>query len=300
LILTAAFLVLRQVLVREQQFSGVSHAVVFQSGSRGLTQLGLGGASIGWLGLLAGDLVGRLSAVLRAVFSLRSLRTGIDSFDWHFVGTTFRKYREYATISFPSALLDTAGTSLPLPLIIHYFGAAAGGQFALVQLVFALPLTLLGSGIGDVFYSRVAIRARSDKPGVRSFFLQTTGILFLLGIIPFSLIALLGPTLLSWVFGKQWHTAGVLAAVMTPWALSQLVVSPVSRIVFVVRGQRLKLYYDAASLVLVVVTLSITNAFGLPLASSVAWLSAAQFLSYLLYYLLILKAIQVFALTDGA
>lgn len=295
LILTAAFLVVRQLLVREQRFKLVSHGIVWQSATRGLAQLALGPSHLGWFGLLAGDLVGRASALARLVAGAWTRREQPNPFDWHFLRRTFRTYREYATISFPSALLDTIGTNLPLPLIIHYFGAAAGGQFALVQLVFALPLTLLGSGIGDVFYSRVAIYARSDKDGVRKFFLRTTGVLFLLGAIPFALIAFLGPTLLLWLFGKQWHTAGVLAAVMTPWALGQLVVSPVSRIVFVVRGQRLKLYYDAASLILAASTLWLTASLGLPLVASVAWLSAAQLASYALYYVLILQAIDVFA-----
>jgi lipopolysaccharide exporter len=85
--------------------------------------------------------------------------------------------------------------------------------------------------------------------------------------------------------------------VMTPWVLSQLAVSSVSRVVFVVKGQRIKLYYDVASLILIGTSLWIAARLGWPLIWSVALLSSVQTIAYAFYYVLMLHAIRVFART---
>jgi len=154
--------------------------------------------------------------------------------------------------------------------------------------------------MGDVFYSRISTYARGDKALIKDFFLRTTRILLLSGAIPFILLAAFAPTLLPWVFGKRWQSAGVMAALMAPWGLSQVVVSPVSRIVFAVQGQKLKLFYDVASVIVVVLSVGVAGRAGLSLAQTIACLSAGQVATYILYYFLILRAIDHYARSSNS
>lgn len=300
LFLAAAFVVLRHCFIRGGKYPVVASSTIWQNGTRAASQLLLGGVNAGGASLIAGDLIGRLMAVVQMGRHSQGLIGGRQTLSWPSIRHTLAVYSEFPRISFPSALLNTAALNLPLPLIVHFFGAAAGGQFALVQLFFALPLSLIGGGIGDVFYSRVAAYARNNPAIIEQFFWRTTRALVLLGLPPLVLIGILAPSLSGLVFGDQWRTAGILAAYMIPWVLSQLAVSPVSRIVFVVRGQRLKLYYDATSLTLIALSLWLGSQLGWSLIGSVALLSCVQAVAYALYYLLMLYAIRRFVAADSS
>ncbi|MCY3022077.1 MAG: hypothetical protein NTW87_23945, partial [Planctomycetota bacterium] len=76
------------------------------------------------------------------------------------------------------------------------------------------------------------------------------------------------------------------------WAWAQMVVSPLSRIVFVMAGQELKLIYDLTALSATLGALYGGHALGYSLMESVALLSALQVVAYGVYFLLLLQLAQ--------
>ncbi|MEO7082853.1 MAG: oligosaccharide flippase family protein [Gemmatimonadaceae bacterium] len=301
LFVASSFLTFRFWLLRDGKFASVSRIFVGQNITRAGVQLGSGVGHVGWTGLFLGDLSGRTLAVAvmakRGWADLVACARRINRTEFKRV---FALHREFPTVSLPSTLLDMVALNLPLPLVARYFGVDAGGQFALVQMVFALPASLIGGSIGDAFHSKAAELARTDRDQVRPFFLRTTRLLFLLGVGPFLFLALVGPTLVRLVFGARWETAGILAAVMTPWALGQLVVSPVSRIVFIVQGQRVKLLNDAFNLSIVAASFFVASHLHLSLIRTLGVLTAAQCVMYIVYFLLLLRTISKFTARAAA
>jgi O-antigen/teichoic acid export membrane protein len=136
------------------------------------------------------------------------------------------------------------GTSLPLPLLITLYGADAGGYYSLVWRVLAVPVVLIGSSMADAFHSRAALFAREDPKRLLWFFHSTTLGLLAMGIVPALAVFLYGEPIFLFVFGVKWRLSGIIAAIVAPWFLTSFVVSPLSRLVFVLHGQRLKLIYD--------------------------------------------------------
>jgi len=59
---------------------------------------------------------------------------------------------------------------------------------------------------------------------------------------------LLAPRIVPWIFGAEWDIAGQMMAIMSPWMVAQLTVSPVSRIVFLSQWQWVKFLYDGLAL----------------------------------------------------
>ena len=93
-----------------------------------------------------------------------------------------------------------------------------------------------------------------------------------------------GEPLFSFVFGKEWSQAGMVAAVLAPRFLAAFVVSPVSRIVLVLGGQRVKLLYDLIALAGVVAGLTSADAVGLDLVGAAVVLSIVGVFAYAVYY----------------
>jgi O-antigen/teichoic acid export membrane protein len=70
--------------------------------------------------------------------------------------------------------------------------------------------------------------------------------------LPFGLaLGIAAPFLATWVFGEPWALTGEMMSIMAPWMVAQLVVSPVSRVVFLSRFPWAKLVYDALSVLAV-------------------------------------------------
>ncbi|MDB4949660.1 MAG: hypothetical protein JWM27_2309 [Gemmatimonadetes bacterium] len=290
LLLLSLFTVLRYWFIRRGRFDLISRVMVVQSGARVGGQLGLGLLHLGWTGLLVAEVLGRAAGLLRmARQAAPDLLPRRASPRTRRVRATLYRHRNFPLYALPSSALDMAAMMLPLPVIAQLYGPAEAGYFALVQRVVAVPLSLVGASVADAFHNRAAELVRDDPDRLRRFFLRTVGALTALALPGTLLVMLLGPWLFALVFGAQWRTAGELAVLMAPWALAQLVVSPVSRVVYVTGGQRMKLVYDVAALAAVPATVFAARHWHLPLAWSVGVVSGLNVLAYLLYFVVLLR-----------
>lgn len=195
---------------------------------------------------------------------------------------------KFPLYSLPSSLIDNLAAAIPIPLIVHFYGTESAGLFALVQRMLSAPLVLVCGSVAEAFHGRMAAHLRESPGRMRGFFLKTTGTLFLAGIVPALALSLAGERLFGLVFGAKWAAAGALLPAVAPWAVAQLAVNPVSRIIFVLDGQQLKLLYDFLSLGGVLLAVSMGATRGLSFTGTVWLLSASQVVAYGVYFLVLL------------
>jgi len=298
LVLTALFTVLRYWFLREQMFGVVTKVFVIQSVVRTIVQVALGLLSFGWAGLFLGDLAGRGSGngrLLRLAWA--DLSTRYRQFKLDAMFKVLKAQYKYPVYNLPSTIINTLVISLPIPMISGVYGAAAAGFFTLVQRVLSLPLSIVGRSVADAFHSHLAVYARDKSGEAKRFFLRAAAGLALVGLVPTVVLALFGPQLFRIIFGPQWIVAGEMAAVMAPWALAQLIISPLSRTVLVIGGQELKLVYDFIGLGAVIVGIYGGYALGFSLIASVALFSWLQVIAYAVYFFILLNTIDKYQRT---
>lgn len=293
LLVTNGFTTLRYWFVREEKFEPVSRAIVLQGGGRAATQVGVGLAFGGWLGLPVGDLLGRSLGVRRLWRSAwPTVRKTAFPLQLGRIRTVLRTHRKFPGVLMPSAILNQLAINIPLPFIVYLYGPVAGGYFALVQRVVSLPMSVLGASVADVFHARVGTYARDAPHKTRRAFERTALTLLLIGFVPAFVLLAFGEVLFGFIFGDTWVEAGLLASVMAPWALAQLVVSPLSRVILVFRGQERKLLYDGFSLLATIAVFVVSSQRDMPLAQAVMLLSLANVAAYVLYYFLIADLVR--------
>jgi hypothetical protein len=105
-------------------------------------------------------------------------------------------------------------------------------------------------------------------------------------------VAIFGDALWPAILGDEWVTAGKVAAVITPWALAQLAVNPVSRVVAVYQGQEFKLVFDVLALLSVIAVVSLASTLGWTLITTCAVLGVTQALAYGVYFLLLIRILK--------
>jgi O-antigen/teichoic acid export membrane protein len=293
LLLMNCFMCLRYWAIREGRFLLVSSETVVRAGGRTTTQL-IGGAISGTLwGLVFGELVGRGMGLGRLFLTAwRDLKTTIFPLRFADLRSTLVKYRWFASYSAPSTLLDTLIRELPVPLTVVLFGLTAGGYVAFDVRIFAIPLALIGASVGDVFYHRMGKLSREQPDSAKHLLLRTVKLLFLVGLVPAAVLGIFGQELFGFVFGSQWTVAGELAGAMAPWFLAQFCVFPVSTVVFVFRGQRMKLAYDLVALILSVATYGMAKLLHYSLLQTVLQLSLVNVIVYLWYLWLLLRIVD--------
>ncbi|HKV75906.1 MAG TPA: hypothetical protein VJN95_15405 [Gemmatimonadales bacterium] len=290
LVVTQLAFTLRYWLMRAQMFPEIARVTVWQNVARAAAPVCLFPLQGGWVGLVAGEVVGRCAGLGTLIRSNGvALRKALSALAPGDIGRAFRRYPESPAAGMPSALIDTAGTLLPLPLIAGLFGATSAGYFALVQRAMQLPLGLISRNVADVFHARLAQRARESTEAARTLFWRTTLFLLVVGGIPSVLGIFFAPRLLTFIMGSRWAPTGQLLVAMIPWSLAMFVVSPLSRVVVVYRGQVFKLIYDGISLAAVGLVIWLAQRAGWTLLQTVWVLSWSQAATYLIYFGVLLR-----------
>nr|WP_303622765.1 lipopolysaccharide biosynthesis protein [Stutzerimonas xanthomarina] len=121
-----------------------------------------------------------------------------------------RRHSDFPKFRAPVMLINAVSQHLPTLVLAAYFGPAAAGFFALCKQALTMPTNLIGKSVADVYYPRIS-RAIHDREPVATMLLKATAALGLVGLVPFSLVAVFGPWLFALVFGEQWHVAGEYA-----------------------------------------------------------------------------------------
>lgn len=291
--LTSLFKVLRYWFIRENNFSLVSQSTILQNGTRSVAQLLFGALALGWLGLFLGDVFGKSIGIARMLKkSLRRLTQKVLPLSYTSLRVALLNQKQFPLYAFPSSVIDVLAANLSIPLLTDLYGIEAAGYYVLSFRVMSLPLGLVGKSFADAFHSKIADYAHKDPLAVKSFFFQTARILTLIGLPPAILLAFVAPNLFSLVFGVDWREAGILTSIMIPWALAQFIVSPLSRLVFVLNGQKFKLLYDISALFVLLFALYGGSALQAPLNVTVGVLSGFNTLTYGLYFFILLYLIQ--------
>lgn len=265
--------------IRRQAFRPLATTKITQGVVLTVTQIGIGLLTAGPFGLLFGDALGRSAGTgMLAKLSLPGIADDFRA-SLRRVKALMVRYKRFPTFSTVSALLNTGGLQLPALLILSFYGPQVAGWYALTMRVLGIPMSLIGTSASHVYTSAIAEHARLGRSSAALY--ARTGLrLLLIGLPIAGLIALLGPSVFSFVFSTEWSQAGTYARILAPMFLIQFVASPLSQTINVLERQDIQFAWDAGRLILVVGSLWVSNALAWPATSAITAMSAALGLAY--------------------
>jgi O-antigen/teichoic acid export membrane protein len=203
-----------------------------------------------------------------------------------------RQFRQFPLAGVPSSLLNALAFQIPTPLLAASYGLGVAGLFALVQRVLGVPLSVVGASVADALLGRMSEHARTS-PQLAEVLFRRTALGLLALAMPIALAAIvLAPRTFGIIFGSEWRDAGVIAAVMAPWYSAALIVSPLSRVVVVFRGQVSKLVYDVLSLGVAIGSISLAAGQGAEPVTAVWYLSVGQAAAYSVYLVILYRLVR--------
>lgn len=170
--------------------------------------------------------------------------------------TVIFKYREFPLYRAPQELINSISQSLPILILVSFFGPPAAGYYSIARSSLSIPSQFIGSAVGDVFYPRIS-KAANNNENLTKLIQQATISLFIIGLVPFGTVMILGPWIFSLVFGKGWHVAGEYARWISVWLLFMFINSPSIKALPVLSAQRYHLLHTVISLITRLVALYI-------------------------------------------
>lgn len=288
-VLAGAYSALQFWYVRERRFTLIARTRIAQSASSAGTQIGLGWAGAGPVGLLLGHMLNTGIACIALGIALLRQRPRFELTRLPALARTYDRFPKYSTFE---ALANSAAIQLPIIMIAALVVPAEAGYLTMAMFVMQAPMSLIGGAISQVYLSRAPDSQREGRLG--AFTAEVLGSLLKTGTGPLAAIGIVSPVMFGLVFGPAWTRAGWLVSWMTPWFLLQFLAVPVSMALHVAGRQRAALLLQLGGLALRVASVWLGAAL-LPHAVAESYaISGAVF--YGLYLWLILRVVG----TSGA
>lgn len=260
--------------VRERAYATASRGRAAQGVATALAQISIGFSTTLSGGLLLGDLLGRLSALLVLMRGISLSPLAVPSVRGV---ALIRQYRGFATYSSAAALLNALNGALPMLVVGTTLGLKSAGMLVLAQRVASAPAMLLASAVSQVF---AADLARAPDVAARSaIYRMALKQLALFALPVFSVILVFAP-FFGVVFGEEWRSAGVITAALVPFYASQSLSAGTIVALDVVQAHRERLVREVVFLIGMIAVLTGAANSGI----SLAWLAAAISAFGVLFY----------------
>lgn len=229
-----------------------------------------------------------LSFAISVPGALRRLAAGSASS--REVARSAHERRDFPLLSLPGAVLDVAGYSACVWIVVHFFGSHDAGQYSQIQRIVGAPLMLVGMSAGQVLL-RTGVDAVTDRAAMSLLLRRLCQLVAALGVAVVAAVALLGEPVLHWLLGAQWRVDAAFVVPITVVVTARACVSPLSTLLITLRRFDLALRWQATYFISSIVVLS-TAAMHLDLGGFVLVYALHELLLYGLYLLLIAKAIR--------
>lgn len=256
--LQGVFLALNYWNSRTRHFGRLSIARVTSSFSTSLGKLGFGFAGYATAGTMIGATVAG-SAISTTILGGQIWRDDrkifLKSIRWRKMREGIKRYKKFPIYSSWAGIHNTVSWQLPVLMFGIFFTPAVVGFYALGFRIIQMPMSLIGSAIGQVFHQRAA-EARLHgtlAPLVEGLMRR----LLIVCLFPMLLLAIIGRDLYVIVFGSIWAEAGVYTQILSVWAIVWFISSPLSTLYGVLEKNEQGLILQLAILVSRIVSIGI-------------------------------------------
>ena len=217
--------------IRSKNYTTITQTRVTQSIIGSLSKIILGILSFGSLGLICGDIIGRIVGIgTLGKTILPKIWRSIHNLDYNKMRSLANRYRKFPTFSFPSGFINEIALRGPTLFLSIIFGFQIVGLFSLSYTILVLPVSIVSSSMAQVYYgeSSELLRQKSDK--ILTFYQETTRKLFLFGAPLIFIGAIISPLVFPIIFGSDWKDAGMFALPLSIMVVAQFVVSSTDRL----------------------------------------------------------------------
>ena len=167
-----------------------------------------------------------------------------------------KRYSRFPKFSLPADILSMFANYSPNILLNKIFGSVSTGYYSMSDKILGSPVWFITSSVGDVFKQEASEQLRT-RNSCFDVFIKTSKTMFLLGIIPFLLIAIVSPLVIPFVLGPNWAPVGDLIRIFSLMYFLRFIVNPVSHVIYIVNKQNYNIFFQGINLFTTVISFAL-------------------------------------------
>jgi O-antigen/teichoic acid export membrane protein len=246
--------------VRVKAFDQIARTKLTQNVGQLTVQIGVRIVTIGPLGLVLGDMAGRISGSA-ALWKTVPAETARECLNFPFLRKVAAEYARFPGSMVWASLLNAMSLQAPVLMIPAGFGTAAAGSFFFSYRLLILPASLVGGAIGQAFFAEAA-RTGDQPERLQSISRRLAIALFAANAPIYIGIGMVGTGIFRFAFGENWAMAGLFAQIMAFRALLWSVANPLSSLLIVKDRLKESLFFTFMDLAFEVIAIGVGIAFG--------------------------------------
>lgn len=278
---------------RQQDYSIIARTKVIQSLIGEGSKIVLGLLTIKPLGLLVGNILEQSAGSTAFIYKFKKdfnrlkfhIHKKILYLLWYY-------YRGFPLFRLPSQFLLVFSMQAPAFFAASLYGATLTGQLSLALMAMALPISLIGASVSQVFYGEISNLGKGSEEKIKNLVIVVQKKLFLVGIPVTLFIFFAGEFIFKIAFGNKWIEAGQYASILAPYLLLQLTSSPLVQVLNVYNAQLSFLAINVFRAIGLVSIYLYCQYFNIEMSDFVAILSGFLFVFYLLMSVYILNVVN--------
>ena len=288
------FEILSYYSTRYRYFSIIAKVTVTQKIIGASTKIVLGLLHSNVTGLLIGNILaesGGLTLYIRSYWE--RLRNSARDVTWRKIRFVLKRYMDCPLYRLPSQILQTASGSLPILYFVWHFGTVTTGHISMAMTMLSVPVSLACKSVGKAFYGEIASHGRRNSEEISTLTVRIMIRLFVVSIIPFTLIICFGPWIFRTFFGVEWIQSGTFARYLCFYLIFRFVYSPISDGVFnVFEQQKLIFRLEVLRIVIVALSLFISYLYDFSVANTIIIYSLALTVQYIYSIILVFHILR--------
>lgn len=246
----ASFNLYAIILSKEKKFSDMALARLLRSGVAIAAQLAFVFIGKAYF-LFVGEIVGRVTGFIYVRQSVGKCKKG----NWKSFVQIFKEHRSLILYGFPAQVINSAALNLYPIILASSYPAKLVGVYFIVHKMVATPVTLIAQSISLALMGDIGKHLPHNKKAVWAEIIKVFIILLPLGALFFSLLWLGIDKFSGVIFGPGWEGTSDIVLLLMPLLILQFSTTPFSQLLNLLGRSRSQLTWDAARLVLVVVSI---------------------------------------------
>ena len=237
------------------------------------------------LGTICAQVIGSLFlfvVLFRQIMPMMDLSTDGSS-----LMSVAKKFKNFPLYDAPSTLLSFASFNLPIVILACFYSKGQLGCYSMVLQLLLMPISVVGTAIGSVYYQRISDSGASDK--IKTETHNMLRIVIWLSLLPTIFFCLGGDWLLVKFLGEKWQSAGGMALCLSLWSIATILTQPLLSIYRQLDKQNRMLTFNLIYFILGIGSILICSIMQMPLYATILVYSFFTFLPRMFMFVDIVK-----------
>lgn len=170
------------------------------------------------------------------------------------IKVVMHRYKSFPRDLIVAGILERGATQLPFWILNTIGGVYITGLYSMVYKIMQVPVSLVGSAMGNVFVQEASALWMKDK-NCWAIYWRTIKILTLMGCVPFGILWFSGEFIIPFFLGEKWRDATGYITLLCPMFYMMLISSPLSQVIFVSEKTKMELLICTIKFILVFVSM---------------------------------------------